>query len=161
MTKIDWAKDKRRHQVQQLRRDAAYDQTRRSWQEVADREQRMFARFAREHRHEHPYCLSVAQDLDAGRRVSRRQAATLRQIAHERRWKVGPMPGPRSEGKRRREQSDPQVRTKLHGARRAVETYEGTDGWLLYLQRTFVPDPAWLPTEKEASAILRRLGTGR
>jgi hypothetical protein len=62
--------------------------------------QSQYADFVRRYRHLHDYVESIAQQVDAGRRVSPSQAATLREIAAENGWIIHPI-APRQRRSRR------------------------------------------------------------
>src|SRR5262245_36512347 len=78
----NWQADKNKRDNAAKRRDAERADDAR----VAALEQQRFTELARAHRHEHGFFESVASQIDAGRPISKKQAAMLLEIAGERGW---------------------------------------------------------------------------
>src|SRR5262245_24619966 len=78
----NWQSDQRKRDNAAKRRDAERADDAR----VAKLEQQRFTELARAHRHEHAFFESVASQIDAGRPLSKKQAATLLAVAGERGW---------------------------------------------------------------------------
>ena len=58
------------------------------WNKIDRLEQSRHRRIAVEHRHESRFCASVADQVEAGRAVTKAQAQTLMKIATEHGWKI-------------------------------------------------------------------------
>src|SRR5262245_18731091 len=78
----NWQADKRKRDNAAKRRDAERAEDAR----LAALEQQRFTDLARAHRNEHGFFESEASQIDAGRPISKKQAATLLEIAGERGW---------------------------------------------------------------------------
>jgi len=91
MTHMDHEANTRRQAIRDRRNkrlgQEAYDREKK----IRNNTQAQYADFLRRYRHLHDYVESVAQQVDAGRTVTRAQAAALRKIAAERDWPIRPV----------------------------------------------------------------------
>jgi hypothetical protein len=154
VTKIDWENDKQRHLRQDLGRERNYTDSRQHEAKIRNQEQQQFLQFASAHAHKNQFCADIARQG----RVSRAQANVLRRISRELGDPIRPVTNPNAGRQRCTERDQPPIRQQLLRARDAVVNYDGTDGWIIHLCREFaLKDPEWLPTEKQAIAIMKKI----